>query len=109
MGDQFLNIFSPSVSGVFGCNTNVQIGDVAHVYYNTLYGSKSNQDNNTRGFVRVYNTISRRIQRQREVLENNTESDPGVIKRLSRVLCGIKAHISSYVISATLAYHIVTK
>ena len=44
MGDQFLNTFSPAISGVFGYNTNVQIGSVSHMYYYTLYGSKSNQD-----------------------------------------------------------------
>ena len=61
MGDQFLNTFSLAVSGTFGYNTNLQIGDIAHVYYNTLYGSKSNQDTNTRGFVRLCNTLSRRM------------------------------------------------
>ena len=94
MGGQFLNIFSTAVSGEFGYNKNVQIGDVEHVYCNTLYGSKSNQDEDTRGFVRVCNTIARRIQRKREVLENNTEADHDFIEGLSRVFFGIKVHIS---------------
>ena len=37
------------------------------------------------------------------------ETSPSFIEGLSRVLIGIRAHISSYVISAPLAYHIVTK
>ena len=41
-GDQFLNVHNPVSSYVFSCNTNIQIGQLDHVFYNTLYGSKAN-------------------------------------------------------------------
>ena len=66
MGDQYLNTFSPTVLGTIGYNTNVQIGDVAHIYYNTLYGTKSTQDEDTRSYLRVCNELSRRIKQQQE-------------------------------------------
>ena len=36
MGDQFMNTFSPSISGVFGYNSNIQIGDICDLYCTTL-------------------------------------------------------------------------
>ena len=109
MGDQFQNTFNPAVSGTFGYNTNIQIGDVAHIYYNTMYGSKSNQDEDTKDFIKVCNVISRRLAAQKEKEENEEDSAPEFIEGLSRVLIGIRAHISSYVIGAPLAYHLLTK
>ena len=35
-GDQFLNVHNPVTSYVFSCNTNIQIGQLDHVYYNKL-------------------------------------------------------------------------
>ena len=64
MGDQYLNTFSPTVSGTIGYNTNVQIGDVAHIYYNTLYGSKLTQNNDTGSYLRVCNEFSRIMKQQ---------------------------------------------
>ena len=66
MGDQYLNTFSPTVSRTIGYNTNVQIGDVTHIYYNILYGTKSTQAEDTRSYLRVCNELSRRIKRQQE-------------------------------------------
>ena len=109
MGDQFLNVFCPTVSGVFGYNSNIQIGDVAHIYYNTLYGSKSTQDDDTKDFIKVCNVICRRIQSQRDNEENIEDSAPEFIEGLSRILIGIRTHISSYVIGTPLAYHLLTK
>ena len=109
MGDQFLNTFSPAISGVFGYNTNVQIGSVSHMYYNTLYGSKSNQDDETRDFISVCNVIARRIKKQQENNENDPNADPEFCEGLARIFVGIRAHLSSYVISAPLAYHLLTR
>ena len=109
MGDQFQNTFNSTVSGTFGYNTNIQIRDVAHIYYNTMYGSKSNQDEDTRDFIKVCNVISRRLAAQKEKEENEEDSTPEFIEGLSRVLIGIRSHISSYVIGALLAYHLLTK
>ena len=44
MGDQYLNTFIPTVSGTIGYNTNVQIGNVAHIYYNNLYVSNNSEN-----------------------------------------------------------------
>ena len=63
-GDQFLNVHNPVTSFVFSCNTNIQIGQLDHVYYNTLYGSKSNQAEETRSFMNVSNALSRRINKK---------------------------------------------
>ena len=41
--------------------------------------------------------------------ENDLETDPNFFEGVSRILSGIMAHLSSYVISAPLAYHLVTK
>ena len=112
MGDQYLNTFSPTVSGTIGYNTNVQIGDVAHIYYNTLYGSKSTQDEDTRSYLRVCNELSRRIKRQQEKMkeeeEPQEETAPDFCEGLVRILSGIRAHINSYIISPTLGHHIIT-
>ena len=109
MGDQSLNTFSPQISGVFGYNTNVQVGDICHMYYNTLYGSKSNQDEDTRDFMSVCNTIARRIKKQKEMSEDSQDDKSDFCEGLARIFSAIKAHLSSYVISAPLAYHLVTK
>ena len=37
MGSQYLNSCSLGLSETSGYNSNVQVGDVAHIYYNTLY------------------------------------------------------------------------
>ena len=63
-GDQFLNVHNTIASYLFSCNTNIQIGEVDHMYYNTLYGSKSTQKENTRSFMNVSNALSRRITNQ---------------------------------------------
>ena len=42
-GDQLLNVHNSVASFVFSCNTNIQIGELDHMFYNTLYGSKSTQ------------------------------------------------------------------
>ena len=97
------------MSGTFGYNSNIQIGDVAHIYYNTIYGSKSTQDEDTKDFIKVCNVICRRIQLQRENEENIEDSAPEFIEGLSRILIGIRTHISSYVIGTPLAYHLLTK
>ena len=36
-GDQYMNVQNPIISDLFACNNNVQIGDMAHAFYNTLY------------------------------------------------------------------------
>ena len=64
--DQFMNVHNPGASFVFSCNTNVQIGKVDHMYYYTLYGSKSTQADDTKSFINVSNALSRRLTKQIE-------------------------------------------
>ena len=74
-----------------------------------MYGSKSTQDEDTKDFIKVCNVICRIIQLQRENEENIEDSAPEFIEGLSRILIGIRTHISSYVIGTPLAYHLLTK
>ena len=46
-GDEFVNVFNRTVANLVGSNTNIQIGDFAHVYYSTLYTSKTTQKDDT--------------------------------------------------------------
>jgi hypothetical protein len=57
--DLFLNCHSPGISGLFGYNSNIQLGDVGHIFYNTMYGSKSNQAEETKEFVDVANALDK--------------------------------------------------
>ena len=41
MCDQLFNTCSLGPSEITGYTTNVQVGDINHIFYNTLYGSKS--------------------------------------------------------------------
>ena len=112
MGSQYLNTCSLGLSETSGYNSNVQVGDVAHIYYNTLYGSKSTQADDTRGYVGVCTAMTKRIKKQeKEALEEgeNVESiSHDFTEGLKRILQAIYANISSYIISPTLAHHIVT-
>ena len=74
MGDQYLNTCSLRLSQTTGYNTNVQFGDVAHIYYNTLYGSKSTQKDDTRGYVSVCTAITNRINYQEKQMEEEKKN-----------------------------------
>ena len=69
MGDQLLNICSLGLSEINGYNTNVQVGDIRHIFYKTLYGSKSTQKDDTRGYIAVRNAISNHILKQEKEME----------------------------------------
>ena len=112
MGDQYLNTCSIGLSETSGYNSNLQIGDLAHVYYNTLYNTKSTQAADTRGYVSVCTAMTNCIRKQeRELLEEGNgleETAHDFSEGLKRVLQAIYANISSYIISPTLAHHIIT-
>ena len=112
MGDQFLNTCSLGLAQTSGYNTNVQVGDVAHVFYNTLYGSKSTQKDDTRGYLSVSTAITSRIIYQQKQLEEEKKDAEEVLPEFSeglkRILQAIYANISSYIISPTMAHHIIT-
>ena len=108
---------------MFSCNTNIQIGQLDHVFYNTLYGSKANQAEETRSFMNVSNALARRINKKIKENENLTEMDikkkdinqkiekaPDFVEGLCRLLSdGITAHLSSIVVSAPLAHVLIVK
>ena len=111
LSDLFLNCHNPVISGLFGYNSNVQLGDVGHIFYNTMYGSKSNQEEETREFIDVTNALDRRIKKQlMEATENEgDEYHDQYIEGLSRILGGIRAHVSETVVSSTLAHAIMLR
>lgn len=117
-GDQFLNVHNTIASYLFSCNTNIQIGEVDHMYYNTLYGSKSTQKEDTRSFMNVSNALSRRITNQidknkeniSKVNDNRRQEDgPDFIEGLCCLLSGVTANLSSSVVSAPLGHVLMIK
>jgi hypothetical protein len=61
MGCEYINQHSQAVSEVFNCNSNIQIGDPSHVFYSTLYTSKSTQDDDSNRQKRIAMAIVRRL------------------------------------------------
>ena len=73
MGDMLLNTCIIGLSESNYCNTSVQVGYIAHICYNTLYGSKSNQKDDTRGYIAVCNAVSNRILNRDKEMEAEGE------------------------------------
>jgi len=104
--DVFVNTHHPKVSELLGYNNNVCMGSINTLYYCTLYASKSTQDEENYPYLKACEAIYSRIKR---VYESGSES--GLSSRqvgLRRLLSGINAHISSCVVSATMAWYLVT-
>ena len=95
MGCQFLNTHSRSISEVFNCNTNIQIGDRSQVFYSTLYCRKSIQKEDAERQQRISHSINRRLL----CMEG---------EGLCRTLSGMNAVPSRNVISATLQHLLVS-
>ena len=112
MGCQFLNTHSRSISEVFNCNTNIQIGDRSQVFYSTLYCGKSTQKEDAERQQRISHSINRRLLRMEgEVLDgtrSNDEVQDGFVEGLCRTLSGMNAATSRNVISATLQHLLVS-
>jgi len=104
--DVFLITNNSTVSEVFGFNNNVTMGNMNCIYYVTLYNTKGNQEeelfrklrNQEREFSRV---LSSEFEEEATLkpYEPNFRVGPG------HVLSGILAHLSSTIISATMAWH----
>ncbi len=104
--DAFVNTNNPVVSKVFGYNNNVCTGSINTLFYCTLYTSKSNQEDETYPFLKACEAVSTRIKKLRE-----SEGEHDLSARqvgLRRLLSGINAHLSSCVVSATMAWYLVT-
>lgn len=112
MGCQYLNTCSLGLSETSGYSSNVQVGDVAHIHYNTLYGSKSTQADDTREYVSVCMAMTNHIRkRETEALEKGTDVENiphEFTEDLKQILQAVYTNISSYIISPTLAHHIVS-
>ena len=122
VGCEYFNTHSIPASAVFGCNTNVQIGGPGHIYYTTLYVSKSTQKDDSDRFIYIGTKVIRRLMRMRTMaMQNAAEvSAPNVdfntqvqpltdwTEGLSRMLSGICANLSKEVCSPTLAHLIVS-
>jgi hypothetical protein len=102
--DVFMNTYSKAVSHVFGCNTNVQLGSYNHMFYTTLYSSKNNQEEEKQPFLNVCNAVAKRLKRMSNNPSANRSTSYG--DGLGHVLSGIAAHISSFILSATMAWRI---
>jgi hypothetical protein len=61
MGCQFINAHSHPISAVFNFNTNISIEDVSHVYYSTLYASKSTQEEDAKKQLQIGHCVIKRI------------------------------------------------
>ena len=73
MGCQFINTHNIALSEILNCNSNVQIGDSSHVYYSTLYTSKSTQKEDSEVQYCIGHAIIKRLRRvQLEAQQNET-------------------------------------
>ena len=112
MGCQFLNSHNNAISEVFNFNTNIQIGDTSQVFYSTLYTCKSTQVEDKENQVHIGRAVIKRMKRLLEEtqLSENSESttEPSFGEGLSRVLSGLNAATTRYVVSSTLAHLIIS-
>jgi len=121
VSDLFLNTNNPVISNFFGYNNNVLIGNCNCIYYVTLYNTKGNQKEEQFPFLKQCTALAKRIRKLRQTemeienqFGNNGEvrtyaQTPNFSVGLGHVLSGIMAHLSSTVISAPMAWHLVIK
>jgi hypothetical protein len=121
VSDLFLNTNNPVISKIFGYSNNVLIGNRNCIYYVTLYNTKGNQEEEQFPFLKHCTELAKRIRKLRQAemdienqFENNGEvrtyaQTPNFSVGLGHVLSGIIAHLSSTVINAPMAWHLVIK
>ena len=111
MGSEYINQHSYAVSEVLNCNSNIQIGDPTHVFYSTLYTSKSTQEDDSNRQKRIAMAIVKRLLRQeRMILSGEIEKIPnGFPEGISRLLCGLNAATSRDVVSAPMAHLLICR
>jgi hypothetical protein len=113
--DLFLNIHNTNIAAFNGFNNNIQLGDPAHIFYNTLYTSKNAVDEDTYRHQYTLEFVSRKIKKDMAAImvESPTEQIETVPLNdfkigLGRLLVGITGHLHESVVSANLAAHIVS-
>jgi hypothetical protein len=113
MGCQYINPHNSLILNVFNFNTNIQIGDVSQVLYNTLYASKSTQEEDSEKQLRIGRAVIKRMKRlleestSRETFSNGCNQatlEPSFREGLCGVLPGLNAATTRNVISATMAH-----
>ncbi len=109
MGCQYMNVYSSLLSEIFACNTNVQVGDPFHTYYTTLYNIKSTQEEDGERNQRTIQTILRRLIRIQDeirsgIRDKNDEDESDLVEGRCRMLSGMHAATSRYVVSSTMAH-----
>lgn len=112
MGCQYINVHNHTLSSVLNCNTNVQVGDPFHMYYITLYNLKSTQEEDSERTKRIAETIIRRLIRiQDEARQNlrDEHNDDSFVEGLCRMLGGLNAATSRYVVSSTMAHLLISQ
>ena len=112
MGCQYINVHNHTLSSIFNCNTNVQVGDPFHMFYITLYNLKSTQEEDADRNKRVVQTIIRRLVRiQDEIRQNLREKEPddSFIEGLCRMLGGLNASTGRFVVSSTMAHLLISQ
>jgi hypothetical protein len=119
-GDQYLNTHNRIISNLFACNNNVQIGDIAHLFYNTLYTGKDTQRDDAQKWIDVSTSFSkcivreaRRRQQEQEASDGidgvDTDEEPDFLRGLSRLMSGVRSHMATTTISATMAHLLSTR
>ena len=112
MGCQYINSHNTAISEVFNFNTNIQIGDSSQVFYTTLYTCKSTQDEDSENQMHIGRAVIKRMKRLIEETQMNEHSqyssEPSFGEGLSRVLSGLNAATTRYVVSSTLAHLIIS-
>ena len=110
-GCQYMNTHNKYVTRVFCCNTNIQIGDRAHVYYTTCYCGKCTQKEDRQRADRTNHACTKRLlQIQRDIATNDLprqELRTGFVEGLCRMLSALNASYSRLVISAPMQHRLV--
>ena len=75
MGCQYVNVYNPTISELFGCNTNVQVGDPIHMFYIMLYNLKLTQKEDGERSRNITKSIIRRLLRLQEEVRTGQQEE----------------------------------
>ena len=106
MGSQFLKEHSPVLTEVFGANSNLQVGNPAHLFYNTLYTSKNSQNEDQSRYNVIATSIIRRIVRLHQdarIQQDGSQDQADYLEGLCRFLSGMTAAMSKDIVSSRFA------
>ncbi len=110
--DVFMNNYSPVVSNTFKCNSNVGVGvDGPAMIYCTSHASKSTQKEDSEPYLKVVRAVVRCVNKQQEVSEESSEECEELLSKegLRRVIGATMAKSCTHVVSAPLAWYLISK